>query len=135
MTTIITSRGLVLHQSSSSTSQNGKVCTSGGMERFFTFTSSLVTVMHTTRFTKFELELATSVVGMLSCPSQMNQLHPVLACLQVTLGKDQVNLKDTKYKFVRINGDMESEVDLELDDPKLVVSRFGIRVVKQEGQH
>ena len=50
------------------------------------------------------------------------------ACLQVTLGKDQINLKDTKYKFIRINGDMESEVDLELNDSKLVVSRFGIRM-------
>ena len=50
------------------------------------------------------------------------------ACLQATLGKDQVNLKDTKYKFIRINSNMESEVDLKLDDAKLVVSRFGIRM-------
>ena len=51
------------------------------------------------------------------------------ACLQVTLGKDQVKLKeDTKYKFIRINGNMKSEVNLELNDPKLVVSRHGIKM-------
>ena len=48
--------------------------------------------------------------------SKSNEPAAPCACLQVTLGKDQVNLKDTKYKFIRINGDMESEVDLELDD-------------------
>lgn len=53
---------------------------------------------------------------------------PPCACLEGTLGNDKLTLTDTKFKFIRINGDMENEVDLELDDERLIVSPREIRM-------
>ena len=48
------------------------------------------------------------------------------ACLEIELGEDEEKLTDTKYTFIRINGDMGEEVRLSLDDPRLVVTPFDI---------
>ena len=37
-----------------------------------------------------------------------------------------VHLDDTKFEFIRINGDMEKEVSVKLDDKRLVVTPHNI---------
>ena len=44
------------------------------------------------------------------------------ACLEIELGDDQEHLSDMGVKFIRINGDMETVVDLSLDDERLIVN-------------
>ena len=44
------------------------------------------------------------------------------ACLEIKLGDDQEHLSDMGVKFIRINGDMETVVDLSLDDERLIVN-------------
>ena len=51
---------------------------------------------------------------------------PPCACLKATLGDNQDTLLDTKYEFILINGNMDKEVKLQLDDNKQVVTPFGI---------
>ena len=53
---------------------------------------------------------------------------PPCACLKATLGEDEKHLTDTEYEFIRINGDMEKEVCLKLDDAKLAVTPYGIEM-------
>ncbi|EJK65341.1 hypothetical protein THAOC_13806, partial [Thalassiosira oceanica] len=48
------------------------------------------------------------------------------ACLEIELGEDEEKLTDTKYTFIRIDGDMDKEVRMSLDDPGLIVTTYGI---------
>ena len=62
------------------------------------------------------------VVSMLSCLVPSYQLRHVPA----TLGTDTVHLADTEFEFIRINGDMEKEVSIKLDDERSVVTPYTI---------
>ena len=51
---------------------------------------------------------------------------PPCACLKATLGKDKLHITDTEFEFIRINGDMDKEVSVKLDDKRLVVTPYKI---------
>lgn len=46
--------------------------------------------------------------------------------MEIKLGEDEEKLTDTKYTFIRIDGDMDKEVRMSLDDPGLIVTPYGI---------
>ena len=48
--------------------------------------------------------------------------------LKATLGKDKLELTDTEFGFIRINGDMDKNVIVKLDDERLVVTPNEITV-------
>jgi len=48
------------------------------------------------------------------------------AVIKATLGKDRQTLSDTTFKFIRINRDMDTVVDLPLGDDSLIVTPYEI---------
>ena len=54
------------------------------------------------------------------------------AVIKATLGKDRQTLSDTTFKFIRINRDMKTVVDLPLDDDSLIVTPYEVTTKPSE---
>lgn len=54
------------------------------------------------------------------------------AVIKATLGEDRRTLSDTTFKFIRINRDMKTVVDLPLDDKSLIVTPYEVTTKPSE---
>ena len=65
----------------------------------------------------FQVKFSKNGVIRRGCSLMSGSIHPAppCACIEATFGSDKATLSDTEFEFIRINGDMDTEVSYKPD--------------------